>query len=72
MCRSVGATLVEMLTGEPPYKNENFDSHLAIIFKVGSYKTNPLMSLKKSGQILTTSVETFLDGCFKRCVLMIM
>ena len=64
--RSVGATVVEMLTGKTPYGNENFYNQVAIIYQVGSNKINPLTSMKKSGCFLGVKVESFLSSCFKR------
>lgn len=67
-CRSVAATVVEMLTGAMPYKTEKFDNSMAIIFQVGGNKLNPLKSLKRDGhgRLLTDDVETFLSKCFNR------
>ena len=65
-CRSVAATIVEMLTGEMPYKTENFDNRLAIVYQVGNNKINPLTSMKKSGYGLDWDVECILRFCFKR------
>ena len=66
--RSVAATVVEMLTGAEPYKSENFDNSMAIVFQVGSNKLNPLKSMKRSdhGIVLTVKVETFLSKSFER------
>lgn len=66
--RSVAATVVEMATGKPPYVGENFISHniMAIIFQVGSYKINPLTSMKKSGWDVADNLERFLSSCFER------
>ena len=57
-----------MLTGVVPYKCENFDNSMAIIFQVGGNKLNPLKSMKRGGyeKLLTDDVETFLSKCFKR------
>ena len=70
--RSVGATIVEMLTGEMPYKNEKFDNQVAIIFQVGSNKIDPLISMKKSSWLWSPTVERILNRCFKRYYSMIM
>ena len=68
LCRSVAATVVEMLTGAMPYKTEKFDNSMAIIFQVGGNKLNPLKSLKRGGhgKLLTEDTEAFLSKCFKR------
>ena len=64
-CRSIGATVVEMLTGETPYTNENFDNRLAIVYQVGSCSIDPLTSMKKGGKV-DVGAECFLINCFKR------
>lgn len=63
---SVAATIVEMLTGEMPYKTENFEKRQAIVYQVGSNKINPLTSMKKSGYGLDWDVECILTLCFER------
>ena len=65
LCRSVGATVVEMLTGEIPYKNENFDNRLAVVYQVGNCKIDPLSSMTKGGRV-NVGVKYFLMHCFKR------
>ena len=64
--RSVGATVVEMLTGGMPYKEENFTNSMAIIFQVGGNKLNPLTSMKRGQLLPTDDVELFLSKCFER------
>lgn len=66
LCRSVAATVVEMLTGEEPYRRENFGNSMAIIFQVGGNKLNPLVSMKRAGHgnVLTEDTESFLRECF--------
>ena len=68
LCRSIAATVVEMLTGAMPYKTEKFDNSMAIIFQVGGNKLNPLKSMKRGGhgKLLTEDTEAFLSKCFKR------
>lgn len=68
LCRSVAATVVEMLTGAIPYNTEKFDNSMAIIFQVGGNKLNPLKSMKRGGhgKLLTEDTEAFLSKCFKR------
>ena len=57
--------MVEMLTGGTPYKDENFDNGMAIIFKVGTDQINPLTSMKGHGcTALHKGVEHFLRKCF--------
>ena len=54
-----------MLTGEMPYKNENFDNRWAIVYQVGNHIIDPLMSMKKGSRV-NLGVEYFLHKCFKR------
>lgn len=57
--------MVEMLTGGTPYKDENFDNGMAIIFQVGTGQINPLTSMKFRGcTALHKRVEHFLEKCF--------
>ena len=70
-CRSVAATVVEMMTAERPYKSEpNIKDNSAIVYLVGTNKLNPLqsVSVKKlivNGKITENAVD-FLKECFKR------
>lgn len=70
-CRSVAATVVEMMTAERPYKSEpNIKDNSAIVYLVGINKLNPLqsVSVKKlivNGKITENAVD-FLKECFKR------
>lgn len=54
-----------MLTGEIPYKNENFDNQGAIIYLVGNCSIDPLKSMEKCSRV-NLGVEFFLNKCFKR------
>jgi hypothetical protein len=54
-----------MLTGEIPYKNENFDNRLAVVYQVGNCNIDPLTSMKKGGRV-DVWVDYFLRRCFKR------
>ena len=67
-CRSVAATVVEMMTAERPYNNIKENS--AIIYLVGKNRLNPLQSVSVKGLIengkITENAVDFLKECFKR------
>lgn len=69
--RSVAATVVEMMTAERPYKSEpNIKDNSAIVYLVGTYKLNPLLSVsvKKliDGENITENAISFLTECFRK------
>ncbi len=57
-CRSVGATVIEMLTGHPPYHDI---SPTPVILSVGTGKLTPLVDDRFSRE-----AKAFLEQCFKR------
>lgn len=64
--RSVGATVVEMLTGKAPYKEEKYTS-TNIMYLVGDGKINPLTSEAMKKHLASTEryVKDFLSKCFE-------
>ena len=59
LCRSVGATVVEMLTGQRPF--HMYKEKMSVIFGLGS-KTLPLEKLI-SGNEFSRQVQNFLQKC---------
>ena len=72
-CRSIAATVVEMMTAERPYKSDpNIKDNSAILYLVGTNKLNPLQSVSVRKLIdsekITEDAVSFLRECFKRWV----
>jgi serine/threonine protein kinase len=56
---SIGCTLIEMATGQPPWSN--LDNHFAVLYKVANSKDLPPMPDGAS-----EAMRSFLEGCFHR------